>query len=285
MQLTLDFSSIQFRRSEQRGRAAPGLNELRSFSLAVIIQSDADAISEISSPSQFKAPPGFGTDSPGECGAPVASPFSVDTTSVTLQHKLSSPFPELAAAESEVVLPFHESLGSSTARGPAREVPGYVMAIRDTKGIVRYELRCTPYLQQRHDKVLLGGSGVSCGLFQLGDDLDLLAAAIDPITVARRAHFDLHQLAGRCSNSAYWGPSREFRLRGFRLRIAFENPVFAEAGGSRDFFRGGIESVALKVAVAPDAGAKEPLAKPIAPSNVEGGCPSGCCVNWLAWSE
>jgi hypothetical protein len=246
MQLTLSLSNVVI-----------VSGHLRSLDLAVRAAVDHSAVSAIAQPSPHRPPPRPGRYSEGSTErCSEALDLLQSGRELVRPSKTKGPgdnYPSVVPAQKEAVLP--ASGGFAFARRPLPlEAKHFEFLIKDSAGLLQYTLQCSAYTQ--------GGKidryGISCGLFSIGSDRNLLDMSMDPYTLMSRADILPEQIYGPCSNYPDWGASREFRLRGFRLRMSFTNPISSPGEWSEYSIR----SVTLRTEVTTDPEANWPDSRP-----------------------
>jgi hypothetical protein len=246
MRITFTYSDVKTKEELTSSGAPypPGtprieLPELVSFRFTVDIASDPAAVSMIAAPAPFASPPPKKTANPyinlPNCDkvTPRHVPGVVSEAYIR-RNDLEPPFPVIRPAEAEATF--------------VDRKPGILrLMVLDENGNPAYEVACTAGPEEAG----LDQWGVRCKLRRAGDDLDLLADAVEPYSQENPALIRPEQLYGTCAHYPGWGATRVFRLRGFQLTLSLPvQPTFL------------LSSVRLRVAVKPDPAATSPVARP-----------------------
>jgi hypothetical protein len=128
---------------------------------------------------------------------------------------------------------------------------GFDLPIRDVSGRIAYRVECSSV-------VPIVRYGISCGLFETGNENNLLADSRDAYSLINRADIYPEQLEGKCADYPDWGAERLFRLRGFRLIVRMIDPVFISS--PEDWGGKGLQRVEMTVEIERDETASSPVA-------------------------
>jgi len=167
-------------------------------------------------------------------------------------YALNPPFPQVQKTSKTATLPATNDDFSFADKPIPPKNRAFSLPIRNSHGKVLYIFECSstePIMRW----------GVSCGLFAVGQIVNLLRDSIDAYSRLDRATFFPEQLIDVCSNYPDWGAEREFRLRGLRLTVRVTEVKFVPS--EWDWYGKGISHVTLTAEAEPDIKARSPIAE------------------------
>ncbi len=272
MRLTFEFSDLRFERRSIREVWEGKPAELRSFHFGVRVEPDPGALSTIAEPAPFAEPPSLSEPLYTHPEAPKVSSRRCDV--VVSQHVpgvvsenyiqvkgLGPPYPRIIPTGKTLTFPEKDAgLQSEEKPAPADRWYFYLPVLNASRELA-YEFECSTSKTKGGNRVLIGRWGIWCGLFIVGEKVNLLRDSIDPYSRMNRAEVYAEQLYGKCADYPEWGAVRHFRLRGMNLTVQFKNPLFAGDEGLPDYFMGGLKGFELSVRVDPDSTAESPVAE------------------------
>jgi hypothetical protein len=238
--------------------------KLAAFKFKVQVISDPTAFSSIAEPSDYSPPWEVSLNSGNEIhcdGEPVARHIPGLVTAEYLKNLgLNPSFVPVAKMTTKLTVDARDGdkgpdlYFSAKTKEPAARFAR--AQIRDRDGTVVYEFECAAYTVP--GGITIAGEGLSCGLFSVGNPINLLQDSVDPFSRMSLSTILPRQLSGRAGTDSEWGNVRHFRLRGLLLTLKFSNIIFSKD----DFGNPGMVRSEVTLEVAPEATEITPVAAP-----------------------
>ncbi|MGH9727332.1 MAG: hypothetical protein ACRD4V_01920 [Candidatus Acidiferrales bacterium] len=256
--MTLSLADVRFETGQVptgKGTTIPA-QVFKSFRLVVGVEPDPGAFSTIAGPVPYVQPKyilGKGDVVLSySCGAVLPQHVpGIITPEYIHKYRLNPPYPQIVPSSGSSSLPGPNTAFDFADKPLPPKARGFDLPIRDTRGRTVYRFECSsvkPIMRY----------GISCGLFEIGKEVNLLADSRDAYTLLNRGDIYPEQLDGECANYPDWGAERTFRLRGFRLTVRLSNPVFVSS--PYDWTGKGLQKVGISVQVELDKAATLPVA-------------------------